>query len=113
MDSTPEASYVSSKRADIRVAYGGVNVPIEIKKNSHPSLWYSIKTQLINQYTTDPATSGYGIYLVLWFGEDETTFPPSGSRPITPDELAKAIEDTLTGDEAQKILVSVIDVTKP
>ena len=95
-DAAPEGRYAADRRADVRVAYGGFNVPIEIKKNSHPDLWSALRSQLIDYYTTDPATSGYGIYLVLWFGPDETTRPPDGSRPATPDDLRRVLEKELT-----------------
>ena len=113
VDATPEGRYAADKRADIRTSFAGFNVPIEIKKNSHRALWSALRSQLINQYTTDPTTSGYGIYLVLWFGIDKTTKPPSGKRPSTPDELSIHLQEELTTDEARKITVLVIDVTKP
>lgn len=113
VDAIPEGRYAADKRADIRTSFAGFNVPIEIKKNSHRALWSALRSQLINQYTTDPTTSGYGIYLVLWFGIDKTTKPPSGKRPSTPDELSIHLQEELTTDEARKITVLVIDVTKP
>ena len=113
VDAAPEGRYVSDKRADIRVSFGGFNVPIEIKKNSHADLWNALRNQLITQYTTDPYTSGHGIYLVLWFGADKTTRPPDGNRPATTDELQQRLEADLTLDETRKVSVIVIDVTKP
>ena len=101
------------KRSDIRAAFGGFNVPVEIKKNSHRDLWSALRNQLINRYTTDPSTSGYGIFLVLWFGADRTTRPPSGRRPTTPQELRQRLESQLAPDEKRKISVIVINVTKP
>ena len=68
-------------RADIEAICAGFNVPVEIKKNSHPELWSALRTQLIAGYTNDPATGGYGIYLVLWFGADKTTRDADGTRP--------------------------------
>ncbi len=113
VDVVPEGRYAAAKRADIRAACDGFNVPIEIKKNSHPDLWSALRTQLIGKYTTDPATAGYGIYLVLWFGADETTRPPNATRPVTPQELKQQLESRLTAGEARKISVIVMDVTKP
>ena len=113
VDAVPEGRYAADKRADIRASFAGFNVPIEIKKNDHRDLWSALRRQLINQYTTDPATSGYGIYLVLWFGADRTARHPNGTRPDTPDELARQLQHELTADEARKISVIVIDATKP
>ena len=70
-----------------------------------------MQDQLIRQYTTDPTTPGYGIYLVFWFGPDYTQPPPSGPRPASPRDLQKKLEATLAEDQARKISVCVIDVS--
>ena len=113
VDAAPEGRYAADNRADIRASCTGFNVPVEIKKSSHPDLWTAVRRQLIDKYTTDPATSGYGIYLVLWFGAGETKTPPDGNRPEAPEELRRRLEQELTPDEARKISVIVMDVTKP
>ena len=77
----PEVQYINKKRADIRVSCRDFQVPIEIKRNVHRDLWSAPRNQLIAQYTIDPNTDGYGIYLVFWFGKDRTQPPPSGTRP--------------------------------
>ena len=109
----PEVQYINKKRADIRVSYGNFQVPVEIKKNSHQELWSAPRNQLIAQYTIDPNTDGYGIYLVFWFGKDRTQPPPSGTRPANAEELQKRLEATLSPVEAHKISVCVIDVSRP
>ncbi len=71
---------------------------------------------MIAQYTRDPGTDGYGIYLVLWFGEIDrhrTPPPPSGVRPSGPEALKARLEETLNPEEARKIAVCVIDVSTP
>ena len=74
---------------------------------------YTETPPIIGQYTTDPATSGYGIYLVLWFGNGRVQTPPHGNRPRTPEELEQRLEQDLTQDERRKISVVVMDVSKP
>ena len=113
VDAQPEGQYANDKRADIRVSYGDFQVPVEIKKNMHRDLWSAPRNQLIAQYTIDPDTEGYGIYLVFWFGKDRTPPPPSGTRPTNAEELKKRLEATLSPDEARKISVCVIDVSRP
>ena len=113
VDAVREGHYAAERRADIRASCSGSNVPVEIKRNSDPNLWSALRTQLIRSYTTDPATEGYGIYLVLWFGADVTKRDPNGTRPATPKELEQQLKTTLTPDEALKISVIVMDVTKP
>ncbi len=115
-DAEPEGRYANDKRADIRVAFGGFHIPVEVKKNNHPDLWSALRSQLIARYTTHPATGGYGIYLVLWFGEDagrRTPLPASGPRPDGPGALRARLEEDLTPDEARRISVCVIDVSAP
>ena len=111
--SDPEVQYVNGKRADIRVTYRDFQVPVEIKKNSHSDLWSALRNQLIAQYTSDPETDGYGIYLVFWFGKKYTQPSPSGKHPVNAEELKERLEKTLSADERRKISVCVIDVSKP
>lgn len=115
IDATREGSYADDKRSDIRVAYGGFNVPIEIKRSCHDDWWSSIRTQLIAEYTRDPGTDGYGIYLVFWFGEADgcRPVPASGQRPRSPQELRRTLLGALNSAERRKISVCVIDVSNP
>ena len=110
---TRESSAAADKRADIGVSCSGSRIPIEIKLDSSRDLWHALRRQLIGQYTTDPATDGYGVYLILWFGGENVPTPSSGRRPSGPQELREMLEQNLSTDEARKISVRVIDVTKP
>ncbi|MCY4121614.1 MAG: hypothetical protein OXG72_11915, partial [Acidobacteria bacterium] len=116
LDAQPEGHYANDKRADIRISCRDFQIPVEIKKNSHRKLWSAMRDQLMAQYTRDPATDGYGIYLVLWFGEVDghrTPPPPSGVRPDSPQALKARLEEALTPEKARKISVCVIDVSAP
>ena len=116
VDAQPEGRYANDRRADIRVACGDFQIPVEIKKHCHRDLWSALRNQLIAQYTSDSATGGCGIYLVFWFGDTagcRLPPPPSGPRPESPDELKARLEDDLTPDEARRISVRVIDVSVP
>ena len=85
VDAQPECEYRENKRADIRVFFGGqsggFNVPIEIKRNSHPDLWSALHDQLIAHYACDPGADGYGIYLVFWFGGTGMPTAADGGKP--------------------------------
>ena len=112
IDAAPEGRYADEKRADIRVSYGGFNVPVEIKKSIHRNLWSAIRNQLVAKYTRDPTAGGGGIYLVFWFGKELCQPPESGSRPSTASELEERLRGTLTPEEARLISVCVIDVAR-
>ena len=115
VNAQPEGQYANDGRADIQVWYERLNVPVEVKKNSHGNLWTAIHSQLIARYARDPGANGHGIYLVFWFGPEWTKATPSeGRRPNTAKELEKSLDDTLSNAEARKkISVVVIDVSKP
>ena len=112
-DAQPEGQYAANRRADIRVASGKWNVPVEIKKNSHSDLWRAVANQLLSRYANDPATDGLGIYLVLWMGADRTAPLEKGDRPETPADLRERLLDSLNPDERRRAEVVVLDVTRP
>ena len=98
----------------MRISCRGFHVPVEAKRTSHRDLWSAIHRQLIEQYANDPATGGYGIYLVFWFETKDTPRPPGGGvPPDRPDVLREQLEALLTEDERRRISVRVIDVSAP
>lgn len=112
-DAQPEGQYAGDRRADIRVAYGQWNVPVEIKKNSHSDLWRAVRNQLLPRYTNDPATEGLGIFLVFWFGARLTAPLTEGPRPQSVDELRRRLLAPLSPEERRRAAVLVVDVTPP
>ena len=111
VDAQPEGMYASDRRADIRVACNGFHIPVETKRDNHRQLWSAIRSQLIEGYANDPATGGYGIYLVFWFGRGGTPRSPSGLRPAGPDELREQLEASLSEEQRRTISVRVVDVS--
>ena len=111
-DCQREPNYLDSMRADIRVAFLGFGVPIEIKKSDHRSVWSSIQSQLIPKYTQDPECDGCGIYLVFWFGREFLQPPPSGRKPSSPEQMREMLIASLEEDERRKIGVVVVDVSR-
>ena len=109
----PEAQHVNQNRVDIEVSSQGFRVPIEVKRNSDRRLWNAVRDQLIAKYTLDPATNGYGIYLVLWFGVDKQHRRADGVRPKSPQELEELLQESLSEGERRKISICVIDVCPP
>ena len=112
-DAQPEGQYAANKRSDIRVAASDWNVPVEIKKNSHSEVWSAVRNQLLPRYTNDPATEGLGIYLVLWFGPEQTASVPGARKPTTPEQMRDRLLANLASEERRRAAVVVMDVTPP
>ena len=111
VDAHRESVHSRDKRSDIRVFFNGHAIPIEIKKDSNRRLWSAVADQLVPRYTAAPESSGFGICLVLWFGQGKIPPPPTGRRPKTPEELCARLKGQLIGPFRHKISVIVIDVS--
>ena len=109
----PEAAHANDRRADIRIAYKGFAVPVEVKRSDAGNLWKAIRTQLADQYAQDPAAEGHGIYAVFWFGRDRCQRAPEGSKPASASELKERLPQALTPQQRRKIRVVVVDVSLP
>lgn len=114
-DAQPEGHYADDKRSDIRVSFGGFNVPVEIKRSCHDDLWTAVHDQLIAKYTRDPGAGGHGIYLVFWFGDTEKCRPMKlgGWTPETADDVKQRIQERLSDQEERLISVCTVDVSEP
>ena len=115
IDCQPEGDYANDKRADLRLSYRTrFSLPIEIKRDSNDTLWRALRDQLIGQYAIEPRAYGYGIYLVLWFGEKGMPRATDGDKmPRSADELRNRLEAQLDPLERQRIFVRVLDVSWP
>ena len=111
----PEKDYANDKRADICLSYRNeFELPIEIKRDDNRSLWTALRSQLMAQYTILPKASGFGIYLVLWFGQGD--LPPAkdgGKKPVSAQELQARLEAQLDPEERRRVFVRVLDVSWP
>ena len=115
IDAQPEGVYAEDKRADIRVSFAGFNVPVEIKRSCHDDLWSAVGEQLIAKYTRDPGAAGFGIYLVLWFGDTEMCRPTKHGdwSPETAEDVRRRLEESLPEEERWLISICVVDVSIP
>lgn len=111
----PEKDYSNDKRADICLSYRNeFELPIEIKRDDNRSLWTALRSQLMAQYAILPKASGFGIYLVLWFGQGD--LPPAkdgGKKPVSAQELQARLEAQLDPEERRCVFVRVLDVSWP
>ncbi|MBF0346498.1 MAG: hypothetical protein HQL81_02415 [Magnetococcales bacterium] len=114
--SDPEGHYADDKRADIKICFENISIPIEIKRDDHDQLWNAANNQLIPNYVCDPKTNGFGIYLVFWFGAHGRGLqvPPKKrgiKTPSTCQELEEALHQTIVSTHRDSIQVIVIDVS--
>jgi len=110
---TEEGYYQQDNRSDLRLSYEDrFGFHIAIKKASHRDLWTAIRTQLIEKYANADEASGYGIYLVLWFGHDNLPLARDGKpAPNSPKALRSRLEALLSQEERSRIFVRVLDVS--
>ena len=116
-DTQAEVRHANDTRSDIRVSCDGFGVPLECKTDESPELWTALRGQLMAKYAKDPDADGRGIYAVFWFGRKLPRRPPSASgprpQPTCPEELERFLGEELSEEEARRISVRVIDVSKP
>ncbi|MGF1643935.1 MAG: hypothetical protein ACFCUJ_09840, partial [Thiotrichales bacterium] len=115
VDCQPEGDYSNDKRADLRVSYRNkLEIPIEIKRDSSSEIWSALNNQLKAKYSIAPRADGYGIYLVLWFGQGGMPTPlDGGSQPKSPQELQSRLEARVEPIDRARLFVRVIDVSWP
>ena len=106
----PETPHTDGKRSDLWCTTGSVGVPIEVKLDRHEALWTAATGQLLARYAADFRASGFGIYVVFWFGvPKEIPAPPSRPRPATPQELQAMLDAGLSEEQRRTITVHVLD----
>lgn len=110
----PETRHVDGKRSDLWCSVVLKGVPIEAKRDRHGELWKATRGQLMTRYADDPRASGFGIYVVFWFGDKRRIpAPPAGNRPNSPEELCRMLEANLTEEERRRIAIHVVDCSVP
>jgi hypothetical protein len=97
---------------------GTLRIPIEIKGQWHSELWKGSDTQLDVLYTRDWRAEGHGIYLVLWFGNQQKTNKKLKSPgrlkalPKTADELKEMLVATSESAREGRVIVFVLDLER-
>ena len=114
----PEAHLALDKRADIMFSDGdNHSVPLEAKRDTNDELWTACEEQLEKHYARDPNASGFGIYLVFWFGDMRNgtipKHPDGAAKPTSPGELKLALEEAVKPQERERLSVFVLDVSRP
>ena len=111
-----EQSKAADKRADMAAEFmragQRISVPIEVKKESDNKLWTAWRDQLQRLYTIDPAAGGYGLYLVLWFG-DHPRATPEGLKPRDASQMRELIVERMPEPDRHRLQVVVLDLSSP
>ena len=115
---TPERLMPKGRRADLVLALGDLQLPIEAKGQWNRDLWTAADLQLDAFYATDWRAGGVGIYLVFWFGPEappprRLKAPPRGlPRPTTPEELRQGLIGQIPEHRRGAIEVFVLDASR-
>lgn len=115
---SPEGHVAANKEVDIACATGTVRLPIEIKGQWNSQLWEGADLQLDRLYTPDWRAGGYGIYLVLWFGEhtspNKRIFSPGAGaqRSANPEEMKRMLIARSAAAREGRVAVVVLDVSR-
>lgn len=107
-----EGYFIEDKRADIFITHNDARLPIELKRSMHDEIWESWNTQLA-QYTKEPATEGYGLYVILWFGVGRLALPPGYSKPASATDAQKVLTNMIQKHGKTRTRGFVLDLSKP
>lgn len=107
-----EGYFIEDKRADIFITHNDARLPIELKRSMHDEIWESWNTQLA-QYTKEPATEGYGLYVILWFGVGRLALPPGYSKPASATDAQKTLTNMIQKAGKTRTRGFVLDLSKP
>ena len=107
-----EGNFVEDNRADIVITHNGARLPIELKRSMHREIWESWNTQLA-QYTKEPATEGYGMYVILWFGTAKVASPPGFKKPKSAADARKILTEMIEKSGNARTRGFVLDLSRP
>lgn len=113
---TPEHHLKHDKRCDFttaKVLSGKRRLLVtEVKGQWHPKLYEAASEQLNNLYAIHPDAEKQGIYLVIWFGENEKVAGKKKHGLDNATELQRDLEDKIPLELRGLIDVFVLDVSK-
>jgi hypothetical protein len=108
-----EGQVADDKRMDLRASIQGQEnpkrLPTEIKKDTDANVWTAWRDQLDLKYLNDPSSGGYGIYLVLWFGQRPTAL--DGIRPDSAKLMKSMLQGKIPAADRTRIAVVVMDLS--
>ncbi|MCZ4337709.1 NACHT domain-containing protein [Shewanella colwelliana] len=113
---TPELHVANDKKVDITCAVEKLRLPIEVKGQWNKDLWHAADTQLDRLYTPDWRAEGRGIYLVLWFGQNQPdnkklqTLGRGKVKPKTAEELREMLKENSLATQQGRVEIFVLDL---
>lgn len=102
-------SVPNDKQPDLTFEFSDFYIPLEAKKTSNERLFDSLRTQLISTFCEDPATKGYGIYLVYWFGRNRFSRKRDNQEIACPNDLRLKLMNELAEHEREKVKIIVLN----
>jgi len=112
---TPEHQLKDAKRSDFTATklLGGKRrlLVTEVKGQWHTELYTAASEQLHKRYSIHPDAEQQGIYLAIWFGENEMVAGRKLHEIKNAPELKKSIETTLPPELVGLIDIFVLDVS--
>ncbi|MCY3770145.1 MAG: hypothetical protein OXG56_12395 [Gammaproteobacteria bacterium] len=113
---TIERHMNKAKRCDITAArmFDGLKklVVMEVKGQWNRDLFTAAAEQLDQRYSIHPDAANQGIYLVLWFGQEEMVADQKNHSFSSPDQLKEHIIKQMPEDLRKRIDVYVLDVSR-
>lgn len=85
----------------------------EVKGQWHPELFSAASLQLAARYMIYPGAAQQGVYLVLWFGDDEKIAGRADPAVKTPIQLRETIVSSMPAELRGAVDVFVLDLSRP
>lgn len=114
---TREHELKNANRSDFTVTkmIGGKRrlLVTEVKGQWHSELYSAASAQLYDRYSIHPDAEKQGVFLVIWFGENEKIAGLKNCEIKNAQELKESIEEKLPSELVGLIDVFVLDVSRP
>jgi hypothetical protein len=85
---------------------------VEVKGQWHSELFSAASTQLHDRYSVHPDAAMQGVYLVLWFGPNETIAGRRNRSISTPKQLRDKVLEEMQADLRGSVDVFVLDLSR-
>ncbi|NOT73386.1 MAG: hypothetical protein HOP08_00560 [Cyclobacteriaceae bacterium] len=107
-----EGTMPEGQRCDFLNSLNLIDLPVEIKGQWHPDIWTGALSQL-ETYSKMYRANGYGIYLVLWFGQTKVRSPRKFELKeiLSYKEMVSILNKNYSGKISSKTKLFVLDLS--